>query len=446
MLKIFASMFILLVPPLVFAANATTSLTDWESLVWQAILTPPTSYFIAIIISVTIIFHLLKFYSFSIKFGPEILTTLGIFGCFIGIAYALLQFDSNNMNDSITMLLAGIKTSFLSSIFGIGGALTIRFRDWVRNLFSFRSNNIPKAASIDDLVNSIINLQKGLVGNEEGTLLSQFKLLRQDSHDQFQKLIHSFDNFYTHMVENNQKAIVEALQEVIKDFNDNLTEQFGENFKHLNSAVEHLVEWQKQYKEELDLIKQTQYQTSLDMKAACEAFSNLVNEAKEFSKIAQELKTILEALSQQKDTLFSQEKALSELLTQMKDVTPLFQEKIALMMNEMTSGVKKIQSETSDILKNFGIHSQSTNAEMKNLLTDVIKSTQKDLSESLQENIKVIKESVLTLDKALQKELNDSLSTLGKQLASLSEKFVQDYLPLTEQLKNILHLARRVEA
>lgn len=439
-------MFILLVPPLVFAANATTSLTDWESLVWQAILTPPTSYFIAIIISVTIIFHLLKFYSFSIKFGPEILTTLGIFGCFIGIAYALLQFDSNNMNDSITMLLAGIKTSFLSSIFGIGGALTIRFRDWVRNLFSFRSNNIPKAASIDDLVNSIINLQKGLVGNEEGTLLSQFKLLRQDSHDQFQKLIHSFDNFYTHMVENNQKAIVEALQEVIKDFNDNLTEQFGENFKHLNSAVEHLVEWQKQYKEELDLIKQTQYQTSLDMKAACEAFSNLVNEAKEFSKIAQELKTILEALSQQKDTLFSQEKALSELLTQMKDVTPLFQEKIALMMNEMTSGVKKIQSETSDILKNFGIHSQSTNAEMKNLLTDVIKSTQKDLSESLQENIKVIKESVLTLDKALQKELNDSLSTLGKQLASLSEKFVQDYLPLTEQLKNILHLARRVEA
>jgi hypothetical protein len=101
-------------------------------------------------------------------------------------------------------------------------------------------------------------------------------------------------------------------------------------------------------------------------------------------------------------------------------------------------------SETTDIVKNFGSQTQSANAEMKNLLTDVIKKSQQELSDGLKENSKIIKEGVLSLDKALQKELNDSLASLGKQLASLSEKFVEDYLPLTEKLREVVRLAAKV--
>jgi len=39
------------------------------------------------------------------------------------------------------------------------------------------------------------------------------------------------------MAENNSKALIEALQEVIRDFNAKINEQFGENFKQLNEAV-----------------------------------------------------------------------------------------------------------------------------------------------------------------------------------------------------------------
>ena len=60
------------------------------------------------------------------------------------------------------------------------------------------------------------------------------------------------------MVENNQKAIIEALREVIKDFNTKITEQFGDNFKELNSAVSKLLSWQIQYKDELEIIKENQ--------------------------------------------------------------------------------------------------------------------------------------------------------------------------------------------
>ena len=66
------------------------------------------------------------------------------------------------------------------------------------------------------------------------------------------------------MIENNQKVFIEALREVIKDFNEKITEQF-ENFKALNAAVEKLVVWQQQYKDELDQLKETQSQVAKDL-------------------------------------------------------------------------------------------------------------------------------------------------------------------------------------
>lgn len=47
------------------------------------------------------------------------------------------------------------------------------------------------------------------------------------------------------------EQVINALKEVISDFNNNLVEQFGENFKQLNAAVLELVQWQENYKQQL---------------------------------------------------------------------------------------------------------------------------------------------------------------------------------------------------
>jgi hypothetical protein len=48
----------------------------------------------------------------------------------------------------------------------------------------------------------------------------------------------------------------------------------------------------------------------------------------------------------------------------------------------------------------------------------------------------------VALDKALEEELTKSIQSLGRQLAALSEKFVQDYTPLTVQLQRLVQAAR----
>lgn len=403
-----------------------------------------TTIFIFLIVFLTYYLGHHRYTRFSIAHGPEILTTLGITGCFVGIALGLLNFDSANVQTSIPSLLQGVKTAFWSSIAGVVGALYIRaLHHFKKTPFVEHSENV-KSASLDDVVSTMVALRKGLVGDEQGTLLSQMKLQRQESNDKMDELIKEFKHFAAHMVENNQKAIIEALQEVIKDFNNKLMEQFGDNFKQLNSAVEKLVTWQQNYKDELDALKTVQQQTANDLVNVSNSFKDIVQRAEKFSEIANDLHKQLELMETQKTTLFEQEKALSEILSTMKEVTPEFSKKVDAMLKEINDGLSNVQSEMVAASKNLGVQLQSTNAEMKTLLTDTIKKSQEDVSNSLKEQVGTIKEGVITLDKVMQKELNDALESMGRQLASLSNKFVEDYTPLTDRLREVVQIAGRI--
>jgi hypothetical protein len=403
-----------------------------------------TAFFVVLIIGVTIYLGHFKYTRFSITHGPEILTTLGILGCFLGIALGLLNFDSGNVQLSIPALLTGVKTAFWSSIAGVFGALYLKWRHYTKKIPTVENNGEMKAASIEDIVSVMQSLKNGLVGDEQGTLLSQMKLQRQESSDKMDSLISEFKNFASHMVENNQKAIIEALKEVIKDFNEKLTEQFGENFKNLNAAVEKLVIWQQQYKEELDLLQNSQKQTADDLNTVAKSFTLLVKQAERFTEISSNLHTQLELMEVQKQTLYEQQISLSEVLKTMKDVTPQFSTKVDAMIQDINQGLNTIQTEITTSVNGFSAHVQSSNAEMKTLLTETIKKSQEDLSASLNEQIKTVKEGVITLDTVMQKELNSAIESMGRQLASLSSKFVEDYSPLTDRLREIVQLSKKV--
>lgn len=48
-----------------------------------------------------------------------------------------------------------------------------------------------------------------------------------------------------------KNQILGALELVVKDFNNNLTEQFGDNFKQLNESVKNMIIWQENYKTQI---------------------------------------------------------------------------------------------------------------------------------------------------------------------------------------------------
>ncbi|MXZ09071.1 MAG: hypothetical protein F4Y79_06450 [Gemmatimonadetes bacterium] len=76
--------------------------------------------------------------------------------------------------------------------------------------------------------------------------------LRTTFSDKQDDLLHAFKEFATQMADNNTKALIEALESVMRDFNAKINEQFGDNFKQLNEAVGRINDWQEQYRQQMD--------------------------------------------------------------------------------------------------------------------------------------------------------------------------------------------------
>lgn len=407
-----------------------------------AIFTPENIFAFLLISGFAAMFHI-RWDRQSISIGPTILTTLGIFFCFLGIALGLLDFDANDVKGSLPQLLQGIRTAFWASVWGIGMALTIKGRRAFFGTPALQEGQTT-GVTLGDVADQLAKLNRAIAGDDDSTLISQIKLARSDSNERLGRLQVSFDNFVKVMAEANSKALIEALSNIINDFNNQLKEQFGENFKQLNSAVEKLVVWQAEYKSQLsDLITQ-ETATRESMKIAADQFSAVVKLSETFSKTASDLSTLLNSLEIQKEQLLTLLRLLSDLVKEASGAVPKIEPSIIEMVRQISSGVVDSQKKLTDVLEQYARTTKENDQMFRTLLKDQMDAANKDLNSHIKQMSEDTKKQVVLLDKALQDELTKSIESLGKQLTALSQKFVQDYTPLTEQLRKLTtELGRR---
>lgn len=467
-----------------------------------------TLIFLGLVTLLTVYFHV-KYDEKTIIYGPTILTTTGIFATFLGIALGLADFDTTNIQASVPSLLGALKTAFWASVAGVGGALTIKFRH-----FFFGTTQEVAGSGTDgevtasDLAKLLQGIQQALVGNDDSTLVSQLKLSRQDTNDRLDALKKAQQEALLKLGEMGSKALVEALRDVIKDFNNKLTEQFGDNFKQLNEAVGKLLVWQEQYKAHVEAMTERHIEIVDSMKVASDNYQKLVTEAARFTTISSDLSDILTGLETQKKQLGSMLKALSDLLSASSGSLPEIEKKVMALTEQLARSVETNQKEVnkaltenvqlirasvqgvgqdlSGINQEFNKHlaelAEKTNKqasvvdskiiELTQRLTQSVEANQKEISMALAENVQLIRASiqgvgqdyakinddfnkhlgnvaektnqqVSALDAALAEELKKSLESLGRQLAALSEKFVSDYSPLADKLREIVNMAKK---
>ena len=179
----------------------------------------------------------------------SIVTVIGVLGTFAGIAWGLLNFDTQNIEASVPLLLEGLKFAFLTSIIGIVGSICLKLSSLNERKKQAASEETYTGATIDDLANilqeihkvhqaegnetreTLRAIEKALTGDGDSTVLTQLQKLRTTFSDKQDDLLHAFKEFATQMADNNTKALIEALESVMRDFNAKINEQFGDNFK-----------------------------------------------------------------------------------------------------------------------------------------------------------------------------------------------------------------------
>lgn len=276
----------------------------------------------------------------SASLGPTLLTTLGIFFCFAGIAWGLLGFNPSDIKGSVPELLRGIRTSFWASVFGIGWALTIKFRVLLLGTPPLASVGATPGATVDDLAEQLNRLNRSIAGPDELALLGQVKLLRVEVNDRLDRLDQSFERYTEKIVEVNSRALIAAIFEVIRDFNAKLNDQFGDNFRHLNAGVEKLVVWQKQYEQQLEALIEQETKTRISMTESSRRFADLVNKSTVFNTTAESLRDLLSANEARSQQLYSSLWSLAEVVTKTATSLAGLETKISEMSRQVEPGAR----------------------------------------------------------------------------------------------------------
>jgi hypothetical protein len=380
--------------------------------IW-ANLSPLTEVAIVLIALAGLGFHL-RWSRRSAALGPTLLTTLGIFFCFVGIAWGLLDFDTNDVKSSVPHLLQGIRTSFWASVAGIGFAITIKLRQII---FGDAGRAAPAATggSIDDLIGELRALNAAAAGGH-AAVVAELRQSREESNVRLDDLTSAFERYAAKVAESNSKALIQALQAVIRDFNAKINEQFGDNFKQLNFAVGKLVTWQAAHEIQLDALIKQETQTRNNMTEAAGRYGELVDKSGVFVQVAQQLGKVLVGLDSQRAQLEASLGGFARIVDTAAAGLPQIEGRIIAMTEQIEAGVR-------------ANHDQ---------LTAAFQAASASLDAHLRQATEDSKQHAELLDKALEEELRRAIESLGRQLTALSQKFVQDYTPLTVQLQRVL--------
>ena len=198
--------------------------------------------------------------------APNSLTTIGIFFTFIGISYSLFNFDTNSIETSVPILLEGLKLAFVSSVVGIALSIFFRFIDVGRKPeSSFHSVNASDIYKQLELINSnLAKVNTALVDSNNTSISTEIGLLRQD-----------FTNFTEKLRDETSSSLAEALTEILSKFNEKFGGQFDENLKQLNTATASLLQWQIEYKNEIEQLISAFRETKEGIKEIVTATSSI---------------------------------------------------------------------------------------------------------------------------------------------------------------------------
>lgn len=85
-----------------------------------------------------------------IEMMPSLISTLGVFFTFVGIALGLYYFDDKDLTTSIPQLLTGLKTAFFTSLAGMTGSMLLSGQ--VNRLFDEKTGGVSDSAEAAGIV------------------------------------------------------------------------------------------------------------------------------------------------------------------------------------------------------------------------------------------------------------------------------------------------------
>ena len=430
---------------------------------------------------------------------------MGILGTFIGIVVGLLGFDPTQLDSSIGNLLEGLKTAFITSLAGMFAGILFKVLSttpWLMPATAHDESEIGPAEILATLNEQTLLLQTtrdAIAGSEESSLAGQMKLLRTDLEDRHRRdreardalvnlLWKRLDEFAEMLSRSATEQIIEALRQVIVDFNRNLTEQFGENFKALDESVQKLVEWQERYRQQLTELH-TLYDQSVQAITKIEsAVTRVAESSSSIPESMEELSAIVETANHQLAEMERHLESFQELRDRAVAALPEVQAHVQAMTQDIAMSVQTASEHHRKLLEESNRHIDAQTAKAQEIHDTLARTgeqvqrdtqaVQQQVSDSIQQMrrqtdaalkealaaqnqatsqaveglLEQMRQSVSRTgegvnaqleapDRAMQQELTRVMNEMGRALTMITGRFAEDYERLTKAMSGVVHRA-----
>lgn len=351
---------------------------------------------------------------------PSLVSTLGVLGTFLGITIGLRNFDTKDLDNSIPLLLAGLKTAFFTSIAGMIGSLIL-------------SKVVNGKFDEEDKGNSDIDIAAGKICNA-------VEALQQQSSQQFQNQLSFYNTVGTTLTSlasgmNSMQTSLQAVNTVVLSIDASI-----QSARTSMSTIENAVS---------SILQQANTQSLMITSVA--ANTEHINNIKDIVSILPDIPELQNSTDEKVGALIFQGTKSSEMLEKkfdefydllkksntealvevMKGVTQEFEK-------QMSSLINKLVQENFDQLNNSVQQLNTWQIENKAMI------------EALTKGYKEMEESFDGTSNVLTKVSNDTNSLvgnggkLGTLVEALNKVMVDDerFVKITDNLKETVDLTK----
>ena len=337
------------------------------------------------------------------------IVSLGVLGTFIGIFMGLQDFNPNNMKESIDTILVGLKTAFFTSITGMGVALILSI------IQKLSPQNHTTSQKTDQSLLEEISSKLNLLNNDNNTqkIVESIEKFRQQSSQSNQALISILNSNFAQMnhalevaIEALSKGatqeIIEALKEVIQQFNQELQSQFGENFVHLNQSVINLLEWQENYKSHIETLEERLNLSTQSIEKSKDSLELISSKNSAIFQVYQELQDIIYTYDKQTQKLNEDLKTYDLLSKNAQNMFSTIQGTVQTIKEEFVDLSKTVISSNEKQKNSF----EKNSAEL-NLISNHFKNMGLEIPNALSISLEQLNRGLTTLTKQFQKDYKE---------------------------------------
>ena len=308
-------------------------------------------------------------------------------------------------------------------------------------------------AKLDEQTRLLESTRDAVAGGEESSLAGQLKLLRTDLTDRHRDDRQAFEAFAGHLREQLTEVaqmlsraateqIVDALRQVIADFNQKITEQFGDNFKRLDASVQKLVEWQEHYRQQLEQFHALYDQSVQNITNIDSAVAHIAESSSSIPDSMEKLSGIVDTASHQLAELEQHLAAFAQLRDRAVEAVPQVQAHIEEITREITASVDTASEHYKELLANSDGYIQAQDVKAQELLK-----TFADAGERVQRDLQAEHQQLLTSSDTYIKAQDEKAQEMLAVFVDASERVQRNTQSVQQQVADsIQQMQSQVEA